>query len=75
MITVLARQTDIADQCVESPDLEIEALAYSTPQRDTGGEYLGATFLRDGGLAVVTPIQHQVAKRLGFTFWRLSPRP
>jgi hypothetical protein len=34
-----------------------------------GGEYIPVTFLRDGRLVVVTPIQNLKAKRLGFSFW------
>jgi hypothetical protein len=44
------------------------------PRVDTAGEYLGATFLRGGGLAVVTPIQHVGTTREGFTFWKLEAR-
>lgn len=36
--------------------------------RDTGGEYLGITFLRDGGFAVVAPIQNVKDQRFGFTW-------
>lgn len=39
------------------------------PERDTGGEYLALTFLPDGQLGVVAPVQDVAAKRLGFT-WR-----
>ncbi|HYW49059.1 MAG TPA: sialidase family protein [Gemmatimonadaceae bacterium] len=38
------------------------------PVRSTAGEYLAALFLRDGGLAVVTPVQSR--EREGFTWWR-----
>lgn len=49
---------------------------------DSGGEYLGITFLRDGGVAAVTPIQEFALGdpldfaegRLGFTYWRLEAR-
>ncbi|MEJ2203876.1 MAG: sialidase family protein [Gemmatimonadota bacterium] len=73
---------------VRSAPLSIDA---STPQvvegdtlavPDTGGEYLGITFLRDGGVAAATPIQEFApgggmdfsAGRLGFTFWRFEAR-
>jgi hypothetical protein len=39
---------------------------------DPGGEYLALAFLRDGDLAVVTPIQNRVEKRVGFTWWRFG---
>jgi BNR/Asp-box repeat len=35
---------------------------------DPGGEYLAAAFLRDGALAVVSPIQNRGEARMGFTF-------
>lgn len=41
----------------------------NAPVRDTAGEYLAALFLRDGTLAVVTPIQNPALKRYGFSFW------
>jgi hypothetical protein len=52
---------------VSSP-LTFEAVnASGVPQ--TGGEYLPVAFLRDGSLAIVTPIQNLNAKRLGFSWW------
>jgi len=38
-------------------------------EADEGGEYLPVRFLRDGSVAVVTPIQHHAAERLGFPWW------
>jgi len=40
--------------------------------RVTAGEYLAVLFLRDGGLAVVSPIMNWHAKRFGFSFWKLE---
>jgi len=40
--------------------------------RDTAGEYLGITFLRDGGFAVVSPIQDVLNWRFGFSWWRFE---
>ncbi len=40
------------------------------PLRETAGEYLSVLFLRNGDIAVVSPIQHLQRKRLGFSFWR-----
>jgi hypothetical protein len=40
--------------------------------RTTAGEYVTTIFLRDGTIAVVTPIQNAKEKRLGFTFWRFK---
>lgn len=48
--------------------------AAGPPPRDTGGEYLAVTFLKDGGLAMVSPIQNEGAKRFGFSWWRITAR-
>jgi hypothetical protein len=37
---------------------------------DTAGEYLALTFLRKGGLAVVSPVQNIREKRFGFSLWK-----
>jgi hypothetical protein len=39
--------------------------------RSSAGEYLPVAFLRDGSIAVVSPIQHESAQRYGFAFWRV----
>jgi ketosteroid isomerase-like protein len=44
------------------------------PPPDTAGEYLALTFLRKGGLAVVSPIQNMNEKRLGFSLWKVEER-
>ena len=41
--------------------------------RSAAGEYLPVAFLRDGSLAVVSPIQDERAGRFGFTWWRIAP--
>jgi hypothetical protein len=38
--------------------------------RSTAGEYIQPLFLKDGSLAVVSPIQKADAR--GFTFWRFK---
>jgi hypothetical protein len=43
--------------------------------RDTAGEYLQPLLLRDGTLAVVSPIQDIKTGRFGFTFWRFQGNP
>jgi hypothetical protein len=40
-------------------------------KRDTAGEYVPIVFLRDGRLAIVTTVQDDQQKRLGFT-WRAA---
>ena len=47
--------------------ITLEAFRGKNP--DAGGEYLATAFLRDGSIAVVTPIQNPAKQRLGFT-WR-----
>jgi hypothetical protein len=44
------------------------------PVRDTDGEYLALTFLRDGGIAAVSPVQDPEAGRFGFTWRRFVAR-
>jgi len=41
---------------------------------DTAGEYLALTFLRMGGLAVVSPVQNPREKRFGFSLWKVEER-
>jgi hypothetical protein len=38
--------------------------------RSAGGEYLGITFLQEGGFGVVSPIYNGETKRAGFSWWR-----
>lgn len=44
-------------------------------RRDPAGEYLATAFLRSGDIALVTPIQHFPAGRMGFSWWRFALRP
>ena len=48
-----------------------EALDRASGIPQPGGEYVPVAFLRDGRLAVVTPIQNLKANRLGFS-WRVA---
>lgn len=48
--------------------------AWRKDVRDTAGEYLGLTFLRAGGLAMVSPVQNQQAGQFGFSWWRIEVR-
>lgn len=57
-----------------SESMSLESWRGTPPRADVGGEYLAAAWLRDGSLAVVTPIQHESAGRLGFTWWRFVAR-
>jgi hypothetical protein len=42
------------------------------PLPNTAGEYLALTFLRQGGLAVVSPVKNHRERRFGFSFWKLE---
>jgi hypothetical protein len=42
--------------------------------RDSAGEYLALAFLRNGSLAMVSPIQNPTVKRFGFTYWTIEQR-
>jgi hypothetical protein len=42
------------------------------PTPDTAGEYLAVSFLRNGGLVVVSPIQNMREKRFGFSLWKVE---
>ncbi|HUR82026.1 MAG TPA: sialidase family protein [Thermoanaerobaculia bacterium] len=46
----------------------------NSEHNDPAGEYLPVAFLRDGTLAVVSPIQHSSANRMGFTYWVFESR-
>jgi hypothetical protein len=41
---------------------------------DTAGEYLAVSFLRNGGLVVVSAIQNKRKNRAGFSLWRATAR-
>lgn len=41
---------------------------------DPAGEYLACSYLRDGSLAVVSPIQNRPEMRVGFTWWKFAAR-
>jgi hypothetical protein len=69
-----------APRVVQSPVLELETFNWgdsthpSGVRREPAGEYLPVTFLRNGGIAVVTPVQDPRAHRVGFTYWRFELR-
>jgi hypothetical protein len=70
---------DALPRLIESQPLRTDSWgggrSVNDPQyRDTAGEYLGLTFLRDGGLALVSPIQNRRAQRFGFSFWKIEER-
>ena len=51
-----------------------EAWPEDPTTRDTAGEYLPVSFLRTGGLVVVSPIQNFREKRYGFSLWKVEER-
>jgi hypothetical protein len=42
--------------------------------RDTAGEYLAVSFLRAGGLVVVSPVKNKRENRFGFSLWKFEER-
>lgn len=75
------REGQVPPQVIESSPFRIDCWDWQSDDhpeqaasRATGGEYLAVTFLRDGGLGVVTPIQNQREKRFGFTWWKFVAR-
>jgi hypothetical protein len=69
-----------APQVIKSPLLELDTFSWgdtthaSGVQHQPAGEYLPLTFLRGGGVGVITPIQDPRAHRVGFTYWRFAAR-
>jgi len=63
-------------QVIESQPFQTEIWSFAEEPlgRVTAGEYLAVTFLRAGGLGVVTPIQNEREKRFGFKWWKFVER-
>ena len=64
---------------IESPPIRPESWRSSArpedpPIREPGGEYMAVTFLRAGGLAVVSDIQNAREQHFGFSWSRLEER-
>jgi hypothetical protein len=55
---------------VHTASFEIDASSGKKPT--PGGEYVPVIFLRDGRLAVVTPVHVQAEKRVGFSYWTVG---
>jgi hypothetical protein len=73
------RDDSAAPRVIQAAPLPIEVWIPRAAHGDslyhgTGGEYLGLTFLQDGGLGVVSPIQNPSANRLGFAWWKFDAR-
>ena len=73
------RDGDTSPRVTESPAVQIDSwTSGKTPEdppiRDGAGEYLALTFLKDGALAMVSPIQNRRDNRFGFSFWRIEGR-
>ncbi|MEO8681722.1 MAG: sialidase family protein [Vicinamibacterales bacterium] len=69
---------DVAPRVTEAPPFRpdswrpVRASDTVPPARDPAGEYLPVMFLKRGGLAVVSPIQDEAAKRVGFSWWKID---
>ncbi|HEX5716310.1 MAG TPA: sialidase family protein [Thermoanaerobaculia bacterium] len=61
-----------APRLIQSKPIRLNA--WRQDVRDTGGEYLAMTFLRTGGLGVVSPVQNQQAEQFGFSWWKIEVR-
>jgi hypothetical protein len=62
-------------QIIESQPFQTDIWSWKDPvHRDTAGEYIPGTFLRRGGLGVVTTIQNGREKRSGFKWWKFVER-
>ena len=61
-----------APRMIQSRPLRVNA--WQQDVRDTGGEYLAVTFLRTGGLGVVSPVQNKQAQLFGFSWWKIEVR-
>lgn len=71
--------SDAQPRISELPAFEIDswtsgARPEDTLKRDSAGEYLAITFLKDGGLAMVSPIQNARDKRYGFSIRKIEIR-
>lgn len=66
-------------QAITSAELKTDSwdvgLANGVPARSPAGQYLPVLFLRDGDLAVVSPIQNKEMNHYGFSFWRFKGQP
>ncbi|MGD0295650.1 MAG: sialidase family protein [Bryobacteraceae bacterium] len=69
---IFAGEDDKPPRLVESTPFQPDVWRRNATDRDTGGEYLGITFLRRGGFAVVSPIQNPKDQRFGFTWMRFE---
>lgn len=73
---VAGRDTD-SPRVVRSAPQELKTFGSpdSTGKRrhGTGGEYIGLTFLRDGGIGVATAL-NDLPDHVGFTWWRFQER-
>jgi len=64
----------VATQTFRPDSWQREAAPGKPVEPDPAGEYLAVAFLRDGTIAVVSPIQNPATGRFGFAF-RTVPRP
>jgi len=62
----------VESQPFESDCWQESRLPDDLPVRYAGGEYLAVCFLRNGGLAVVSPVQNWRGNRFGFSFWKVE---
>lgn len=64
-----------ADQprLLQSAPIQLDSRGRANPpRRSTSGEYVGITFLGNGGIGVAAPIYNPTEKRFGFTWLRFA---
>jgi hypothetical protein len=77
---IAIRHDASAPHVTVSPLLELDTFDWGDSTHAAGlvhvpaGEYLGVTFLRDGGIGVITPLQVALTGPVGFTYWRFEVR-
>jgi hypothetical protein len=72
-ITVAGSASPVVAEAAIQPETWGLSSRRENPQRrNSAGEYLPVAFLRDGRLAVVSPVQNERASRFGFSFWAIA---
>lgn len=74
LVSIRFEGADAPSIVARAAPIMVNAWSRSGDRRDTGGEYLPVTFLQDGALGVVTPVQDpgDGIPALGFTWWRFE---
>jgi hypothetical protein len=71
------RERDAPPRTIQSHPFQIDSWTRPGKKavtRSSGGEYLGITFLREGGFGIVSPIYNGETERAGFSWWKAEVR-